>query len=67
MLSAEERKMRIKRLWGKVRMFVRLRGCFTSVRADMELKELQGMLEQRFNTEEDLSNRAYNSSDDENE
>ena len=57
--------MRIKRLWDKVRMFVKLRGCFDSVRAEMELKEMQEILDSRYQTEDDLSHRDYNSSEDE--
>ena len=39
-MNEAERKTRIKQLWGKVRMYVRLRNSLNSIKVDMELNEL---------------------------
>ena len=38
--SEKEKKARIRRLWSKVRIFVRLRKVITAVNLDVELREL---------------------------
>ena len=43
-MNAEEKKIRIRKLWAKARIFVRLRGVVDSVKIDVELRELHSML-----------------------
>ena len=41
--SEQEKKTRIRRLWSKVRMYVRLRNVVNAVNLDVELRELENM------------------------
>ena len=41
-----ERKLRIRQLWLKVKMFVRLRKSFDSLKGDIEMKEFQEVFNQ---------------------
>ena len=43
-MDADERKIRIKYLWAKVRMFVFLRFSLNKVKVDVEKRELEEML-----------------------
>ena len=43
-MSAVERKQRIRKLWAKVRIFVRLRRSLDSVKVDMERREFVEMM-----------------------
>ena len=43
-MNAEERKKRIRKLWAKVRIFVRLRRSLDSVKVDMERREFVEMM-----------------------
>ena len=42
-MNEEQRRRRIKRLWSKVRMFVRLRRSLNSVKQDAEKREIEQM------------------------
>ena len=46
-MNPAERKVRIKKLWNKVRMFVRLRHSLNAVKADIEIREINEMLDQQ--------------------
>ena len=62
-MNQEQRTRRIKQLWSKVRMFVRLRRSLNSVKQDAERREIDEMYQQdkedadsdseELNTEED--------------
>ena len=52
-MNPAERKVRIKKLWNKVRMFVRLRHSLNAVKADIEIREMDEMLHQQRNSEQD--------------
>ena len=52
-MSALERKQRIRKLWAKVRIFVRLRRSLDSVKVDMERRELVEMM---YNSNEESDN-----------
>ena len=43
-MNAEERKIRIKYLWAKVRMFVFLRFSLNKVKVDVEKRDFEDML-----------------------
>jgi len=45
-MDIDERKQRIRQLWGKVRMFVRLRHNLNAVKVDIEIAEEREMLDQ---------------------
>ena len=46
-MNIAERKQRIRQLWAKVRIFVRLRRSLDSVKVDMERRELVEMMYQK--------------------
>jgi len=61
-MTESERKIRIRQLWLKIKMFVRLRKSFDSLKGDIEMKEFEEVFNQALSDEEDgLSN--YDSAD----
>ena len=60
-MDLQERKTRIQQLWGKVRMFVRLRHNLKSVQVDIEIAEEREMLDQGPLSDDEEDEEAFNS------
>lgn len=62
-MNPEERKKRIRKLWNKVRMFVRLRHSLNAVKVDIELREINEMLDQKMSDQDSDAEEDFDSDD----
>ena len=62
-MNPDQKKKRIKQLWAKVRMFVRLRNVTTGLKFDTEKREFQNMIDNQ-NQDSDASSDEFNSDED---
>lgn len=62
-MNPEERKRRIRKLWNKVRMFVRLRHSLNAVKVDIELREINEMLDQKMSDQDSDAEEDFDSDD----
>ena len=62
-MNKVERKKRIRQLWTKVRLFVKLRIRLAAVRTDMEMREVREMMDQPLSEDDDSQDEGYNSDD----
>ena len=52
-MNEQERKLRAKQLWMKVRMFVRMRKVMIKVKNDAENASIEDLLNQEFSEQDD--------------
>ena len=64
-MDQAQRKRRIRQLWSKVRMFVRLRRSLNSVKQDAERREIDEMYQQDKEEGDSDSEELNSESDDE--
>ena len=64
-MNQAEKKQRIRQLWTKVRLFVRMRSRLSNIRTDMEVRELREMMDQPIpsDDEDNEGDEDYNSDD----
>ena len=62
-MNPEERKRRIRKLWNKVRMVVRLRHSLNAVKVDIELREINEMLDQKMSDQDSDAEEDFDSDD----
>ena len=62
-MNQAEKKQRIRQLWTKVRLFVRMRSRLSNIRTDMEVRELREMMDQPIPSDDERNegDEYYNS------